>query len=203
MTTISAPMMPSAVRLPQGRRVPLLSSPMLAMLIFIAVELMFFAGLMSAWSIVKSTAAPGAWPPPFQPRLPIETTAVNTAILLASGVLGWLARRAQVADRGSSRARTLLLGAVALGVAFVAFQGFEWVRLLGEGLTMRSSTFGSFFYLIVGAHALHALVGLGALLWSWRRMRSGSLADSHRDAVLALWTFVVALWPALYVAVYL
>lgn len=203
MTTISAPMMPSAVRLPQGRRAPLVSSPVLAMLIFIAVELMFFAGLMSAWTIVKATAVPGAWPPPFQPRLPLETTAVNSAILLVSGVLAWLARRAQVADRSSPRARSLLLGAVVLGLVFVAFQGFEWVRLLGEGLTMKSSTFGSFFYLIVGAHALHALAGLGALLWSWRRAVKGMLADSHRDAVLALWTFVVALWPILYASVYL
>lgn len=204
MATISSPMMPTTVRdLPGAARRPVVSSQVLAMMIFIAVELMFFAGLMSAWSIVKSTAPPGAWPPPGQPRLPIEATALNTAILLGAGVLAWLARAALVGDRASQRARHLLLGTVALGAAFVALQGYEWVRLLGEGLTMRTSTYGSFFYLIVGAHGLHVLVGLAAMLWTWRRAAAGTLLGPQRDAVLALWTFVVGLWPILYVVVYL
>ena len=65
----------------------------LAMLIFIAVELMFFAGLIAAFTIVKSTTLPGAWPPAGQPRLPVEATAINTAALIASGVCMWLAAR--------------------------------------------------------------------------------------------------------------
>ena len=43
---------------------------------------------------------------------------------------------------------------------FVVFQGFEWVRLIGEGLTMTSGTLGAFFYLIVGMHALHAFAAI-------------------------------------------
>ena len=39
---------------------------------------------------------------------------------------------------------------------------------------MSSSALGSFFYLIVGVHALHALVALGVLLYLWRRMGQGS-----------------------------
>lgn len=205
MTTISSPMMPQGVRGIAGARArpPLLSSPVLGMLIFIAVEMMFFAGLLSAWSIVKSTAAPGLWPPPGQPRLPIEATAVNSAVLIASGVLAWLAYKAFVADRTSARPRRLLFAAAALGAGFVSFQGYEWVALIGEGLTMRASTYGSFFYMIVGAHAVHALGAIGALLWGWRRASTSTLSSDQLAAVVALWTFVVALWPVLYVTVYL
>jgi heme/copper-type cytochrome/quinol oxidase subunit 3 len=93
--------------------------------------------------------------------------------------------------------------AIALGAFFVVFQGVEWVALIGEGLTLTSSTHGSFFYLIVGAHALHAVAALIALGWTWtllsrRRLRQGTLW-----AVSLFWYFVVGLWPILYVRVYL
>ena len=55
------------------------------MIIFVATEIMFFAGLMSAHTIAKATVLGGVWPPPGQPRLPVERTAINTAILLLSG----------------------------------------------------------------------------------------------------------------------
>lgn len=207
MTTISAPMIPTdsqvARRGPQTARRVLVSSAVLGMLIFIAVELMFFAGLISAFTIVKSTAVPGAWPPPSQPRLPIEATAVTSVVLLASGALAWLAWSAFSKSPSSPRVPRLLLGAALLGAAFVTVQGVEWVRLVGEGLTMRVSTYGSFFYMIVGAHALHATCAIGALFWAWRRAVSGRLQGQQLAALLALWTFVVAVWPVLYVLVYL
>ncbi len=205
MTAISAPMMPSVVHVsgePPARR-QLVSSAVLGMLIFIAVELMFFAGLISAFTIVKSTAPPGAWPPPGQPRLPIELTGVTTLVLLASGALAWLAWRAFTRGDAASRVARPLIAAAALGATFVVVQGIEWVRLVGEGLTMRASTYGSFFSMIVGAHALHAVAALAALVWCWRRHATGRLPPSSFAAVLALWTFVVALWPALYAVVYL
>ncbi|MCC7073362.1 MAG: cytochrome c oxidase subunit 3 [Deltaproteobacteria bacterium] len=205
MTAISAPMMPLEVKggaEPPARR-QLVSSATLGMLIFIAVELMFFAGLISAFTIVKSTAPPGAWPPPGQPRLPLELTGITTLVLLCSGALAWLSWRAFSRRAATARVTRPLVAALVLGASFVVVQGVEWLRLVGEGLTMRASTYGSFFYMIVGAHALHALAGLAALAWCWRRHAAGRLAPSSFAAVLALWTFVVALWPALYAVVYL
>ena len=40
--------------------------------------------MISAFLIVKGGSA--VWPPPGQPRLPIEATAFNTAVLLASAL---------------------------------------------------------------------------------------------------------------------
>ena len=47
---------------------------------------MFFAGLISAFMIVRASARMG-WPPPGSPRLPAEQTAINTLALLVSGAL--------------------------------------------------------------------------------------------------------------------
>jgi cytochrome c oxidase subunit III len=178
-----------------------LSNSVLGMLIFIAAEVMFFAALMSAHTIARSTAIGGIWPPPGQPRLPVERTAFNTGILLLSGVLLWIGNRRIYTERQS--ALRYIAGAIAAGAAFVLLQGVEWVALLREGLTMTSSSHGAFFYLIVGAHALHAVAAIVALAWVYARMRRGTLAMSSFEATQAFWYFVVILWPVIYLRVYL
>lgn len=184
-----------------AERPKLLSNGVLAMLIFIFTEVMFFAGLISAHTIVRSQAAGQLWPPYGQPRLPAEETAVNTAALLASGlvlVLTWFAFR-----KDAQNARIPLLLAIVLGTFFVGFQGVEWVALLADGLTLTSSTYGSFFYLIVGTHALHAVVALTALGWAWYRLDRDVLTPQQLATVSAFWYFVVLVWPVLYLKVYL
>ena len=178
-----------------------LPNAVLGMIIFIAAEIMFFAALMSAHTIARSSAMGGIWPPAGQPRLPVEQTAVNTAILLLSGVLLWIGNRRMSTER--ERALQYVAGAIVTGAAFVLFQGVEWVALVREGLTMTSSNHGAFFYLIVGAHALHAVAAIIALAWVYVLMRRGTLSLSTFAATQVFWYFVVILWPVIYLRVYL
>jgi cytochrome c oxidase subunit 3 len=169
------------------------------MLIFVAAEVMFFAGLISAFTIIRAEAP--IWPPPDQPRLPIERTALNTMALLFSGVALAIGQRAFTRDRRAARAP--LLVAMLLGGFFVLFQGAEWWALIRQGLTLTSSSLGSFFYLIVGLHALHAVVAIGLLTAAWWRLQRGWLAQSQLVTAAVFWYFVVGLWPVLYGVVYL
>ena len=183
------------------RREPLVPNGVLGMLVFNFTETMFFAGLISAHAIARSQAAGQMWPPYGQPRLPVEETAVNTAALLVSGIvlfLAWLAFR-----REASSARIPLLLSIVLGAIFVFFQGLEWVALLGEGLTLQSSSYGGFFYLIVGTHAVHAVAALAALVWAWAKLDREELTGTQLATVAAFWYFVVLVWPVLYWKVYL
>ena len=75
-------------------------------------------------------------------------------LLVSAGAL-YHATRAFSRER--ARARRPLFAAIGLGAFFVCFQGYEWVSLVSHGLTLTSSNYGSFFYLIVGTHGLHAL----------------------------------------------
>ena len=179
---------------------PALPSAVLGMMIFVLTEIMMFAGLVSAFSITKASSVLG-WPPPGQPRLPAEETAVNTLALLLSGVALFWAGRVFREER--KRARTPLLAALVLGAFFVVFQGVEWVALLREGLTLTSSQHGAFFYLIVGMHGLHALAAIAALGMVWQRLAQGRLQQSTFQSVRVFWYFVVGVWPVLYVLVYL
>jgi heme/copper-type cytochrome/quinol oxidase subunit 3 len=175
-------------------------SAVLGMLIFVVTEVMFFAGLISAFTIVKSNALM-PWPPPGQPRLPIEATALNTLALVLSGFAVFAAWRAFT--RSDRRAGPLLLAGVTLGALFVTLQGMEWVALLSEGLTLTTSAHASFFYLIVGAHALHVVGALAVVVRAYVRLRGELLDEPGLRATVVLWTFVVGVWPVLYVLVYL
>jgi heme/copper-type cytochrome/quinol oxidase subunit 3 len=164
---------------------------------------MFFAGLVSGFLVLRM-AAP-FWPPPLQPRLPVEVTGVNTLVLLASSLTMLAAMRAHRRGDAASLRRRLGQTAV-LGGLFVAVQGYEWVQLLRYGLTLSSGAYGTTFYMLIGTHALHVL---GALAWlgvTRRLAGRGRFAQGPAGTLRACaiyWHFVVALWPVLYVAVYL
>lgn len=188
-------------RPPPVKREPLVPNAVLGMAIFVVVELMFFSGVVSAFLITRASTLAILWPPPGQPRLPVEATAINTVILLASGALLPLAARALREQK--SRAYPLALASFVGGVTFLSVQGFEWARLIAEGLTMTTSVHGAFFYLVVGIHALHVIGALGGFAWVVWRIKRGTITHAQMSAMQVLWSFVVLVWPALYVMVYL
>lgn len=186
--------------LDRAARKPVVPHGVLGMLLFVLTEIMLFAGLISAFTIAKASAP--IWPPPGQPRLPVEATAFNSLTLLASAIALLFAHRAfHRGDRAAMR-RPMWL-ALGLGSFFVIFQGFEWVQLIGEGLTMTSSGYGAFFYLIVGIHALHAFAAIGLLAVATLRLQKGWLSPGLFGAAEILWFFVVGIWPIIYAVVYL
>jgi cytochrome c oxidase subunit III len=186
-------------RSPTLRRQVIGPSAVIGTLIFIVTELMLFAAFMSAFTITR--AAYNTWPPIGQPRLPATETLINSAALIASGVVLFFANRAFV--RKPESAKHLLLTALLLGLFFVGFQGMEWSALLHQGLTMTSSNHGAFFYLIIGTHALHALAAILALSIAYVKLLRGRLPHSTFLATQVFWYFVVGVWPMVYLRVYL
>jgi heme/copper-type cytochrome/quinol oxidase subunit 3 len=177
-------------------------SGVLAMVLFLSTEVMFFAALISAFLVLKAQTL--GWPPFGQPRLPVLVTGLNTALLLASG---WTMHRAlgSVGRGEGSGLRWLGLTALA-GTLFLGIQGYEWVQLLRFGLTVQSSLYGATFYTIVGAHGLHVAAALVVLFVVLARTWGGRYTrEEHGGLELCwmYWLFVVAVWPILYVLVYL
>jgi heme/copper-type cytochrome/quinol oxidase subunit 3 len=180
---------------------PIIESELLAMIIFVFADVMFFAGFISAYALVGARAPAGWWPPPGDPALPVAAAGGASVALLASGVAVWFAGRAS--RQGMEAARRPLSVAMALAVGFLGYQIFEFVRLSGIGFTLQSSANGGFFYTMVGAHGLHALSAVGVLAWTLHRLGAGRLTRPEFSAIRLYWYFVVLLWPAIYVTVYL
>jgi heme/copper-type cytochrome/quinol oxidase subunit 3 len=182
---------------------PPINNARLGVMLFIGAEGMFFAGLLSAFLVFRTGST--VWPPPFQPRLPIIVTAVNTFILLWSSYTMHRAQRA--IRRGDAQGLTDWLSVTALlGLIFLGVQGYEWARLLQFGLTLSSSVYGATFYTLIGCHAAHVF---GAVMWLCIIL---AMAKTHRfdceryigvQVCGIYWHFVVVLWPVLFGIVYL
>ncbi len=173
----------------------------LGMVLLLITEIMFFVGLISAY--VVNRAGVSDWPPIGQPRLPIEITGVNTIFLLASAFTLY---RLGKSIQNNGKAKPWLFVTLFLGFLFVGIQGYEWVQLIGFGLTTSSGIYASFFYTIIGMHGFHVLMGTGFLLYLLKTMRVSSSKENTLnkfDAVSLFWYFVVGIWPILYYLVYI
>ncbi len=178
-----------------------LSDPVLGTLLFVFAETMFFCGLISAYLVLREQAP--VWPPLGQPRLPIVITGVNTAILLGSGAAIW---KASEHHREGERTLTQRWwqATIFLGGVFLLIQGSEWSRLLDFGLRSEGSVYGATFYTLVGAHAAHVVGGVLVLGWGlWRSHSRVGLSQAQVSAIQLFWSFIVLVWPLLYVLFYL
>lgn len=178
---------------------------LIAMLLFIGADIMLFAGLIGAFMVFRFGAE--GWPPAGQPLLPIGVTGVNTAILLLSG-LTMIKTWRLLSNWNRQTVLKWLTITVIFGTLFLVVQGFEWLRLIGFGLTLNSGVYGATFYTIIGCHALHVV---GAVVWlsvvTFKlKLKPNSYNASHHTGIKLIgmyWLLVVALWPVLYGLVYL
>lgn len=186
------------------QRQPVIPNGIFAILLFITTEVMFFAGLISTYLVIRADFT--EWPPWGQPRLPVEATAFNSMVLIVSAIFLYRANQSFIKEEEIAVVKKQVGIAFLLGVFFVLFQGYEWVQLISYGLTLTSSTYGGMFYLIIGAHGLHVLGGLLGVGYAYWRFNGAEGASYKKEEFLVpqlFWYFVVGVWPILYYLVYI
>ena len=131
--------------------------------------------------------------------------AVNTALLLASGVTVTFAHWAlKKANRTALSA--WLFATVALGFIFVYFQAGEYAHAMNDlDLTINGGIYGSTFYLLTGFHGFH--VTMGAIMLAvilFRSLKGHFTKKDHFafEAVAWYWHFVDVVWLGLFIFVY-
>jgi heme/copper-type cytochrome/quinol oxidase subunit 3 len=173
------------------------------MVMALAAETMFFAGLIGAYLVIRFGSA--VWPPPNLPSLPLAVTWVNTIFLSVSGLTMLSALSAVRRDDLPALRRRLLI-TLLLGGTFVAVQGSEWVRLVRHGFTLSSGgSYGSTFYVLIGMHAFHVAGAIGWLAFVMLRARGGRYrAESYTGLEMCAfyWSFVCVLWLFIFGLVY-
>jgi len=198
---------------------------------FIFSEVMFFAAFFGALYYVRVFSVPwladfdnsflwqgynAKWPtlgPYFEQNaaLAFQTMgawgipALNTALLLASGVTITYAHHALIANNRPGLIWGLV-ATIALGVVFLGFQVYEYVHAYQDlNLKLTSGVFGSTFFLLTGFHGFH--VTLGAIMLTvilYRCMKGHFKPESHFgfEAVAWYWHFVDVVWLGLFILVY-
>jgi heme/copper-type cytochrome/quinol oxidase subunit 3 len=85
---------------------------------------------------------------------------------------------------------------------FLSVQGYEWLQLIRDGLTISTGIYGATFYTLIGCHALHVLAAVVWLSVLWRRVRK-QVSLVQIDICRMYWQYVCALWVVLFALVYL
>ena len=169
-----------------------------AIAIGIVSILMFFMALASAFIVLRR--GNDLWVSVHLPRI----LWANTLVLLASSfTLESARRRLFLADR--SGFRRFWLATTVLGFLFVAGQLVAWRQLVAQGVYIASNQASSFFYIFTGAHAVHLLGGVGALLFvSFRKFEKTKISlPTAAEIASYYWHFMDGLWIFLLALLYL
>jgi cytochrome c oxidase subunit 3 len=168
--------------------------------IWLASELMFFAGLFAAYFALKAHNEPN-WPPA-DVHFEVWRTGLFTVVLVISSFTVHYAVKA--AEEGKRQLSLwLMVTTVVLGVLFLANQMFEYA---GFDFSVSTDSYGTIFYTLTGFHALHVAAGLVALsLVVWVVFsRHSRVPSAHTLRVTGYyWHFVDVVWVAVFLTVYL
>lgn len=174
-----------------------------ATIAFLMAGTMFFAGMTGAYLVFRFSGQ--AWPVPGLPALPVGLGGVSTVLIVASSAVLVRAVRA-MRTLDAMGLRRGLAGAASLGAAFLVVQCVQWWFLFRHGLSFAGTTYGSTFYFLTGAHAVHATVGVVWLGLIAFRQHEPWVTDRRQRKVevcALFWHFVGVVWVGLYGALYL
>ena len=195
---------------------------------FIFSEVMFFAAFFGALFYARQLSVPwlgdlehkllwpdfGAhWPTAgpeagekFTSMGPFPIPALNTALLLSSGVTLTIAHHA-LKDGNRSRLNLFMFLTVVLGVLFLGFQAYEYSHAYSElNLKLTSGIYGSTFFMLTGFHGFHVTLGATMLIVILIRCMKGHFTADHHfafEAVAWYWHFVDVVWLGLFFVVYM
>jgi cytochrome c oxidase subunit 3 len=173
-------------------------------IVWLASELMFFAGLFAMYFTSRARAT-GGWPP--EPtELDVPYALVFTLILVASSVTCQYGVFAAEIGNVYGLRRWFTITFV-MGLTFVLGQANEYRNLIvNHDTTIASSTYGSVFYLTTGFHALHVIGGLVAFIFVLIRSTMGRFTPAQATSAIVVsyyWHFVDVVWVGLFITIYL
>ena len=201
------------------------------MMWFIFSEVMFFAAFFGALFYVRILSVPWllgedasthqflwsafteAWPTngpenvggEFQTMGPWGIPAINTALLLASGVTITLSHHAL---KAGDNAKTVLWlwATILLGSVFLGFQAYEYIHAYNDlNLTLESGVYGSTFFMLTGFHGFHVTLGTIMLIVIVLRAQKKHFSPEQHfafEGVAWYWHFVDVVWLGLFIFVY-
>ena len=174
----------------------------LGMWIFLASEVMLFAGFIG--SFVNLRAANLVTMTESAALLNRNLGALNTFILITSSFS--MATAVGAMHRGNRRlAKTCLLITIVLGSAFLGVKAVEYAEKFQHHYTPHKDLFFSFYFIMTGLHALHVIVGVAilSLVLSAVATNSRKVDEVVVENVGLYWHFVDVVWIFLFPLLYL
>lgn len=176
---------------------PPTTTAVFGMLVFLASDLMLFAGFFAAYFMLRGESE--VWPPQGV-DLELGMAAAGTAALVISSLTLYMATRA-VRNRPSHRATGWLALSAAFGAVFLFLQVRDYLTI---DFSISTSAYGAIYWTLTALAGLHVLVGIGLiLLLMWRMSRATSLSDAPLATTAYFWHMVVAVSVVVFLVVFI
>ena len=185
-------------------------------IVWLSSELMFFAALFAMYFTVRAVDKSQGQPWPGA-HLDMALAVTNTTVLLLSSVTcqmgvfaverGEIRRSGRIWQVSRWGLREWYVLTFFMGLYFVLGQGYEYLSLIHDGLTLQSSGYGSVFFIPTGFHGLHVTGGLIAFLFLLGRTYAAKTFTQEQQVsaivVSYYWHFVDVVWIGLFTTIYL
>jgi cytochrome c oxidase subunit 3 len=198
----------------------------LGMWAFLATELMFFGGALTAFVVYRSFYA-DAFAEASREHMNIAAGTINTAVLLCSSLT--VAMGVHFAKHGEQRKLVfMLLATIGLAIVFLGVKAFEYYTEYRHGLVPginfhypphhfehperltasppHVELFFCFYFFLTGLHALHMVIGVGIFSFITFRAWRGRFTPEYYNPVEVsglYWHFVDLVWIFLFPLLYL
>jgi cytochrome c oxidase subunit 3 len=186
------------------------------MWLFLCTEVLFFGGLVLVWMFCRHWQQAGFDAGGRETVLSIGT--INLVLLLTSSFV----YSSGLIFIGMGRPRRLVQCCVLtifFGTAFLVLKVWEWLidihdqlfpSMAGFKITGPDEggarLFWSFYFVATFLHALHMIIGIGAVCWITMQARAGRFSAKWATPVEVVglyWSFVDIVWIVLYPLIYL
>jgi cytochrome c oxidase subunit 3 len=203
-------------------------SSLLGMWVFIAQEILFFGGMLTAYTIYRNLYYDGF--AAGSHHLDVTLGTVNTAVLICSSLT--MALGVHAAALGKRKATVLfLLLTIALGSVFLGIKVVEYKDkfehnlvpgptysgaelhdahgqplLPGSDAERHSQMFFALYFSLTGLHALHMIIGIPIIAWMARAASQGRFSPLYYTPIEITglyWHFVDIVWIFLFPLLYL
>ena len=190
-------------------------------IVWLSSELMFFAALFAIYFTIRSVDKGQGLPWPGA-HLDLRLATINTVVLLLSSVTcqmgvfaierGQIRRAGRIWNVGRWGLREWYMLTFLMGLYFVLGQGYEYLALIRDGLTLSHAPlggtgYGSVFFIPTGFHGLHVTGGLIAFLFLLGRTYAArTLTQEQQVSAIVVsyyWHFVDVVWIGLFTTIYL
>ena len=170
--------------------------------VYLMTDLLMFAVLFAVYAVLHDSTAGG---PSGRELFSLPLVLTETYLLLTSSFTCGLAMIA--ARRGNKQQVITWFGVTfLLGLAFLSMELTEFAQLAQEGHTLSSSAFLSSFFVLVGTHGLHIILGLlwMAVVLFFLVKRGLTPSMMRKLGLLSLyWHFLDIVWIFIFTIVYL
>ena len=200
-------------------------SALLGMWVFIAQEILFFGGMLGAYTIYRNlyydSFAAGSH------HLDVPLGTINTAVLICSSLT--MALGVHAAAWASARPPSFLLLTIVLGSVFLGIKVVEYAdkfenhlvpgphysaehlhgphgEHLAPDVALHSQLFFALYFGLTGLHALHMIIGIPIIAYmAWRagQGRFGPAYYTPIEITGLYWHFVDIVWIFLFPLLYL